>query len=98
MTVRPSVVGSCTSTIWIVQHRPRRQSRCQGSQPLLQGNLQAVGQERDKDVGFNPLIGLVIDRADCEIPLQFLECLLHFDQLQVERPELRRIATCHVRP
>ena len=65
---------------------------------MLQGNLQTVGQERDKDVGFNPLIGLVIDRADCEIPLQFLERLLHLDQLQEERPELRRIATRHVRP
>ena len=60
--------------------------RCQRSQPLLQRDLQAVGEERDKDEGFNPLIGLVVDRADCQVSLQFLECLFHLDQLQVERP------------
>jgi hypothetical protein len=34
----------------LVEHRPRCQARCQRSQPLLQRDLQAVGQERHKDV------------------------------------------------
>jgi hypothetical protein len=29
--------------------------------------LQAIGQERDKDVSFDPLIGLVVERLDCQI-------------------------------
>ena len=45
----------------------------------------------------DPLIGLMVDRADRQIPLQFLERLFHLDQLQVERPELRRIATRDIR-
>jgi hypothetical protein len=56
----------------LVQHGSRRQSRRQRSQPLLQRHLQAVSQERDQDVGFDPLVGLVVDRADCQIALQFL--------------------------
>jgi len=48
----------------LVEHRPRCQARRQRSQPLLQRDLQAVRQERDKDVGFNALIALVVDGAD----------------------------------
>jgi len=40
----------------------------------------------------------MMDRADRQISLQFLECLFHLDQLQVERPELRRIAARYIRP
>jgi hypothetical protein len=39
--------------------------------------LRAISQERDQDVvGFDPLIGLVVDRPDRQIMLQFLERLL----------------------
>jgi hypothetical protein len=57
----------------LVQDRARRQSRCLRSQPLLQRHLQAVSQERDQDVRFDPRIGLVVDRPDRQIMLQFFE-------------------------
>jgi hypothetical protein len=41
---------------------------------------------------FDACIGLMLDWTDRQIPLQFLERLLDLHQLQVERPELRRIA------
>jgi hypothetical protein len=82
----------------LVQDRPRRQSRYPRSQPLFQGNLQAVSQERDQDVRFDPLTSLMVDRADCQIVLQFFEGLLHLGQLQVERRELCWIAAGQIRP
>ena len=41
---------------------------------------------------FDALIGLVVDRADRQVPLEFFEGLLDLHQLQIERPEFRRIA------
>ena len=104
MTVRPSVVGSCTSIHLdrvghLVEHRPRCQARRQWTQPsCFSVHAGAAREERDKDVCLDPLIGLMVDRADRQIPLQFLEGLFHLDQLQIERPELRRIAARHIRP
>ena len=54
MTVRPSVVGNLhvdhLDRRHLVEHRPRCQARRQRSQPLFQRDLQAVGEEGNKDV------------------------------------------------
>ena len=76
----------------------RRQSRRQGAQPLLERDLQAVGHERDEDVRLDACVGPVVDRAEREVTFQFPERLLHLGQLQVESPQLGRIAARHVRP
>ena len=44
-------------------------------QPLFQRDLQALGEEGNKDVRLDPLVGLVVDRADHQVSLQFLERL-----------------------
>ena len=49
-------------------------------------------------MGFDPLVGLVVDRPDRQITLQFFERLLDLGQLQIEGPELRRIAAGEIRP
>jgi len=49
-------------------------------------------------VGFNPCVGLVVDRADCQVIFEFLERLFHLDLLQVECPELCWIALRDIRP
>jgi len=60
-------------------------------QLLAQGDVQAVGEERDKDVGLDPLLVLVEDRADGQITFERFEGSLDLDELQVELPEFRRI-------
>ena len=56
--------------------RPWRQSGCQWSQACLEGDLQAIDEEGDKDVCLDALIALVIDGAVTQIVLELLECLL----------------------
>ena len=51
----------------LVQHRSRRQSCRQGPRPLLQRDLQAIGQEGDEDVRLDAGIALMIDRPDRQI-------------------------------
>ena len=41
-----------------------------------QGDLQAVGEEGDEDVGFDAPFALMEDRADREVALQVFERLL----------------------
>jgi hypothetical protein len=48
---------------------------------MLQGNLQAVGNEGHEDVGLDALIGLVVDGADGQVAFQLLEGLLDFGEL-----------------
>ena len=47
-----------------LQHRARGQPRRQGAQALFQGDLQAIGDEGDEDVGFDAMVELVVDRPD----------------------------------
>ena len=47
-----------------------------------------IGEERDEDVRFNARFLLVIDRPHREVVLEFLEGLLDFGELDVERPKL----------
>ncbi len=42
------------------------------------------------------LVGLVIDGPDGEIAFQFLERLLHFGELDIEGPQLRRRLSCKI--
>ena len=40
----------------------------------------------------------MVDRANCQIALQFFERLLHLGQLEIERPKLRRVTAAQIRP
>ncbi len=53
---------------------------------MFQCDLQTVGHEGDKDMRFDALILLVIDRPDRQIAFQFLEGLLDFGELDVVLP------------
>jgi hypothetical protein len=46
-----------------LQHRPGRKPRSTQSQPRLQRDMKAVDQKRDQDVRVDPVLPLVIDRA-----------------------------------
>ena len=79
-----------------LQHRPRGQPRRQGTQALLEGDKQAIGDERDEDVGLDAMIELVVDGPDRQIALELLEGLLDLGELDVITPELRRVGVAEV--
>ncbi len=58
---------------------------------MLERDLQAVAQEADEDVRFDTIVFLVVDRADVEVVLEFLEGLLDFGEHDVLLPEFFRV-------
>ena len=64
----------------LFQRRTRRQAGSNTAQSLLEGDLQTVGDEGNKDMRFYPLILLMIYRTDLQIVLQFLKDLLQFGE------------------
>ena len=52
-----------------LQNTTWRQARGQSAQAACQGDVQALGQEGDKDVSFDPIFQLVEDRTDREVAL-----------------------------
>jgi hypothetical protein len=52
-----------------------------------QGDAQAVAEERDEDVGLNPVLELVVDRPQVQVGLERPERLLDADQLHVPLPQ-----------
>ena len=67
----------------LLQDRPRRESRRARPGDVFQGDVQAVGDERDEDVRLDPFLTLMEDRADRQVVLEFLERLLDLGQLHV---------------
>ena len=53
-----------------------------------QGDVQAVDQERDKDVGLDLWFELMIDWSDRQITFKVAECLLDSGELQLVAPQL----------
>ena len=60
----------------LFEDRPGGEARRQGAQALLEGDVQAVGDEGDKDMRLDAVVELVIDRPDREVAVQLLEGLL----------------------
>ena len=52
-----------------------------------QGDLQAVGEEGDEDMGFDAPFVVMEDRTDREVALQVLERLFDCDELDVVLPD-----------
>jgi hypothetical protein len=51
----------------LVQRLAGREARCFEPKPVLQGNLEAVGNESDEDMSFDAVFALVVDRAHGKI-------------------------------
>src|SRR5580693_9463469 len=67
---RPSVVGTCTSVICIAANFSMT---LRGGEPRRQSGVQAIDQEGDEDMRFDPGLVLMEDRPDGEVPLRFLK-------------------------
>ena len=57
----------------LVEDGPGGEARCRRPEPSLEGDVQAIGDEGDKDVGFDAMLKLVIDRAQLQIALEVFE-------------------------
>jgi len=55
----------------------RGQTRRQSFQTMADGDVEAVGEEGDEDVGFDALRLLMVDRPDGEIALEVSKRFLH---------------------
>jgi hypothetical protein len=70
----------------LFERAARGQPGRQGMQAARQGDLHAVGQEGDEDVGLDPPLVLMEDRADRQVALEILERLFDGDELDVVLP------------
>ena len=53
-----------------LQDRRRRQPGCVTHQAILERDLETVRQERDQDVGVDPLLEVMVSRSNAEVTLQ----------------------------
>ena len=67
----------------LLESTPRGQPRCQGMQATLQRDLQAIGQERNEDMSFDPACFLMEDWPYRQVALQVLERLFDSNELRV---------------
>lgn len=67
-----------------------------GFEAGLEGDLKTVGQEGDKDVGFDPFLTLVVDGPDGQIAFEFLEGLFDLCELQVIFPKFGRVVPVQI--
>lgn len=56
-----------------LEHRPWGQAGCERAQAVLEGDLEAIGDEGDKDMGLDAVIELVVDRPDSQVPFSSLK-------------------------
>ena len=75
----------------LLEHAARRQPGRQSMQAPRKGDVQAIGQEGDEDVGLDARLDLVKDRPDREVAFEVLERLLDRDQQEVVAPQLGRV-------
>ena len=60
----------------LLQHRPWRESGGTGAGVVFQRHVQAIGDEGDKDVGFDAWVGLMIDRANGEVVFELFDWVI----------------------
>ena len=70
----------------LFQHRRRCQTGRLDHQPVLQRDLQAIGQEGDEHMGIGAVLKLVIDGPQTQCALQRTKYALNLRQLDVTGP------------
>ena len=74
-----------------IEQAARGQARRQSLQTMADGDVEAIGEEGDEEVGLDALGLLVMDRPDGEIALEVSKRFLHLTELQIIIPQRRRI-------
>jgi hypothetical protein len=70
----------------LFERAPCGQSGRQGMKAAGQGDLHAVSQKGDEDVGFDPPLVLMEDRANRQVAFEIAERLFDGDELDVVLP------------
>ena len=73
----------------LLERAARGERRRQGVEAELQGDVEAIGEERDEDVRLDTALFFMEDWADGEVVLEGLEGFLDHDELDVVLPEQR---------
>jgi len=76
-----------SDTASVFSHRTRGRRHGPINRLISPGDLGRILKPFDEDVGLDALLGLVEDRPDRQVVLDFLEGLLDFGELDVERPQ-----------
>ena len=71
----------------LLDHGPAGQPGSQGSQPLLQGHVETVGEEGHEDVSLDARVLLMMHRPEGQITLEVAEDGFDLGQLDVPLPE-----------
>lgn len=77
----------------LLEHGSWSQAASEGFQTGLEGNLQAVIKERDKDVGLNAVFELVVDWTNGQVTFEFSESLFDLRKLEVVFPKFCGVFT-----
>ena len=80
----------------LVQHGPRGEAVRQRLEPRAQGDVETIGEEGDEDVRFDALDQLMVDRTQSQIVVEGLERRLDFGELDIESPQLGRLASAEI--
>ncbi len=75
----------------LFQDGPRGEARRERPGELFERDVEAVGDEGDKDVRFDPRFKLMEDRADGQIVFEFLERLFDLGEAHVVTPQRGRV-------
>lgn len=71
-----------------VERAARSEAGCARFELHHQRDLQAVGEEGDKDMRFDTIYALVVDRSNGEIALERFECGFDLGELKIKLPQL----------
>ena len=80
----------------LFEHGSGSQSAGSAFESGFEGDLEAVGQELDKDMGFNAIEPLMINWADREVSFELFEGLLDLGELKIILPHLCRVGSWKV--
>src|SRR4051812_241244 len=80
----------------LLEHGARCQARSQYSQTSSQVYVQAISQERHKEVRLDAILSLVKNGAQAQVVFQVLEGSLDLRELNVKLPQMGRIAPSEI--
>ena len=81
----------------LVEHGSRGEPCGERAESGAQGDVETIGEEGDEDVRFDTLDQLIVDRTQPQIALEVLERRLDLGELDIESPQLGRLASAYPR-
>ena len=80
----------------LIQNGSGGQPGCVSPQAGSQGDMQAISQESDEDMGLDPVLALMVDGTQVQVVLDGFEGSFDFGKLDVEAPQLGGVASAEI--